>query len=68
MLVREYSDGPEFLHEALDFVAKSKVKSSQKLTSSTKLPKLISALLRAKPASERFSRCKSRVRANGGPE
>jgi len=48
---------PEFLYEALDFVAKGKVKSSWKLTSSTKLPKLVSALLRAKPASEWFSRC-----------
>jgi len=62
----EMRNGPEYLYEALDFVAKGKVKVITETYSSMKLPKLISVLSTAKPASERFSPCSSRVRAKNG--
>jgi D-arabinose 1-dehydrogenase-like Zn-dependent alcohol dehydrogenase len=67
MLAWEHAELPECLYEALDFAAKGEVKVIAETYKLDEAPKAYRRVVEGKAASERFSRCKSRVRAKRRP-
>jgi hypothetical protein len=59
-IIGSQQNGPEYLYEALDFVAKGKVKTIVETIHWRRLPRLTIALRKARPGSAPSSQCSRR--------